>query len=213
MPIEGGITTYALTKDSQRSVSEQLELLAQQKSDLSYSADPDGNSIVQDSDRYSGQIRTNPPFGIEDGVTIEVTLLFNRLSEKSKLISYLSFIMDIYGAIEPEYVFGCTETDLEAVSSDTVSRHPPIDADTFAEGRITRPEWLMIFPPAMVETYGRDWLLNLPADRTESLNDGGILVVATEDIAEYDRRFELVTHISESLEPLEDAFEARHAEL
>lgn len=71
----------------------------------------------------------------------------------------------------------------------------------------------MIFPPAMVETYGRDWLLNLPADRTESLNDGGILVVATEDIAEYDRRFELVTHISESLEPLKDAFEARHAEL
>jgi len=82
----------------------------------------------------------------------------------------------------------------------------PVTDESLANNRINLPTWLMMFPPAMVEEYGREWLLNLPAERIEELDDGGIMVITTDEFADIETGTELTVHVQDAKEPLEAAF-------
>ncbi|MUV90714.1 hypothetical protein GJ629_13055 [Halapricum sp. CBA1109] len=83
----------------------------------------------------------------------------------------------------------------------------PISETTLDENRIHHPTWLMLFTPPMVEQYGEEWLLDLPADHIEELDDGSILLVVVSDISEYQSDTEIAEYLNDRMEPLEDAFE------
>lgn len=108
----------------------------------------------------------------------------------------------IYEATEPAYAYGILRAAIEW--SDMYLKSPTT-SEALAKNRIVCPRWLMLFTPEMVDEYGREWLLDLPADRFDELHDGGLLVVSTErlvtdpediggfsdDMAEMDRAFGL----------------------
>lgn len=70
----------------------------------------------------------------------------------------------------------------------------------------------MLFPPEMVETYGREWLLNLPADRVEELDDGAVMIVTTDAIPKYDSDIDISELVNDSVKPIETAFDQRSSE-
>jgi len=109
----------------------------------------------------------------------------------------------VYEATKPEYALGMVSYQYEALG---IEFPQPISEQGLANGRIDSPTWLMIFTPEMVDEYGREWLLNLPADRIEELDDGTILVCTTtrpdgtESHDAWEQKFQ------DPLESLEDAF-------
>jgi hypothetical protein len=58
---------------------------------------------------------------------------------------------------------------------------PPFIAESLANDRYEYLSWLTVFSPPVVETYGRETLLEAPAYHVEELADGSILVVVTKD--------------------------------
>lgn len=62
---------------------------------------------------------------------------------------------------------------------------PPITAESLANDRLRYLPWLAVFPPAMVESYGRETLLSAPAWKVEELDDGAILIVCHDDIDDW----------------------------
>ncbi|QPV61593.1 hypothetical protein I7X12_12570 [Halosimplex litoreum] len=59
---------------------------------------------------------------------------------------------------------------------------PPITAESVANGQLTYLPWLTIFPPRMVESYGKETILSALAWHVETLDDGSILVVCHNDM-------------------------------
>lgn len=76
----------------------------------------------------------------------------------------------------PRFVYGVTDLHKELLGNDLPL---PVTAESLAANEIEYATWLMVFPPAMVETYGRDQLLSAPAWHTEELDDGAVLIVST----------------------------------
>ncbi|ELZ08579.1 hypothetical protein C479_14608 [Halovivax asiaticus JCM 14624] len=85
----------------------------------------------------------------------------------------------------------------------------PVSDEALANNRIDHPTWLMLFPPEMVEGYGREWLLDLPAEHMEELDDGAIMVVATRAFPECETDMETVKLIDDAVTPLEESFQTR----
>jgi hypothetical protein len=65
------------------------------------------------------------------------------------------------------------------------SEIPPFTAESLAHDQYHHLSWLTIFTPPMVEHYGRETLLSAPAWKVEELEDGAILVVCHDDVAEW----------------------------
>lgn len=101
-------------------------------------------------------------------------------SASERLDAFLDIVRDIYlaGEHRPAFVFGVQHHMGEAISQ---IGEPPVDAESLADDRINYVVWLDVFPPALVERYGRETLLSAPAWRTEEWDDGSVLVVAYED--------------------------------
>ena len=114
-----------------------------------------------------------------------------------RLSEFIDLVTLVYNATDPLYVFGMLSYRLDAIG---VEVPPPISDEGLAEELINHPTWLMMFPPEMVETYGREWIENLPVDHVDSLDDGGLFVVATFDVTDS-------TLLYESMQALEQAFE------
>lgn len=89
------------------------------------------------------------------------------------LVTYIYTVSDL----RPEFVYGVTGLHQTLLAGNEVPL--PVTAESLAENRIGYATWLMLFPPAMVETYGRETLLEAPAWHVEELDDGGILLVST----------------------------------
>jgi hypothetical protein len=66
-------------------------------------------------------------------------------------------------------------------------RKPPITAESVANGQLTYLPWLTIFPPKMVEEYGRETILSAPAWHVEALDDGSILLVCHNSVDDWDQ--------------------------
>jgi hypothetical protein len=59
----------------------------------------------------------------------------------------------------------------------------PVTTAGLDDARIGYVGWFVVFPPAMVDRYGRDTLLSAPAARIEEYDDGAVLVAAYENPA------------------------------
>ena len=130
---------------------------------------------------------------------------------RERLDTVLSFVRQLYTETDPQYVFGIHNWRIEIVGKEFLDYGlpSPVTDDGLATDRIDYPTWLMVFPPAMVETYGREWLMDLPADRVEKLDDGAIMTVATKDIPDCESDVEISKMINEAMEPIETAFDER----
>ncbi|WP_435334877.1 hypothetical protein [Haloarchaeobius sp. TZWWS8] len=121
------------------------------------------------------------------GNIITLTIYCNELCSEigprvfNKTIEVVS---SIYEATLPKYVFGMHEWRMNNIESGGGTEEyqfpSPVSESGLENDRINHPSWLMLFPPEMVEEYGREWILNLPIERVEELGDGAILMVATE---------------------------------
>lgn len=122
----------------------------------------------------------------------------------------LELIETLVEHLDPLYVYGMHVGHIELVG---VDRTEPVTAESLADDRINSPTWLMLFPPAMVETYGREWLLDLPVPYAEELDDGAILILTMTDFGKFEYDVDMLEALWEARESLEETFEARHAEL
>lgn len=110
------------------------------------------------------------------------------------LIDLVTFL---YSATEekPRFAYGVTGLHQEHLAGNEMPL--PVTAESLSENRIEYATWLMLFPPAMVETYGRTTVLSAPVWETEELDDGAIIVVASSkpfvdaDMGRIDEHFDL----------------------
>lgn len=93
----------------------------------------------------------------------------------SDLIDFVTFVYSA-GTDRPRVVYGVTDLHEELLAGSEMPL--PVTGESLAENRIEYATWLMVFPPAMVETYGRETLLSAPAWYTDELDDGAIIVVS-----------------------------------
>lgn len=168
----------------------------------------DRNEIVVDTGKYTGRYTygTEDPL-VPDGYdTFGLSIGAKPLTrDQAHVENALTVIKTVYELTEPKYVFGMHIGAREVVGLDVGE---PVTAEDLADNRLTTPTTIMLFPPAMVDEYGRDWLLNLPAAHTEALDDGGVLVVGI-DFPDCETRKEMSDRLYEAYERLEEAFDHR----
>lgn len=200
---------FVYPKHSENIFSEVLDSI---RNEVDYSKQSNQRAILNDGGG-SLSIKQSHPYSC-DRIIINVTRLCNNLlfyQEDDLLCSTLSFVRLLYSNLTPEYVFGMHDWRIERIGKEH-SEHElpsPISDESLAADRIEHPTWLMVFPPRMVDTYGREWLLDLPAARTEEFDDGSIMIVATESFVACESDLEIAKTIDQALEPIEDAFEHR----
>lgn len=78
---------------------------------------------------------------------------------------------------EPRYVVGTDPNQLAALFG-TPSKPVDTTHDGVLDDRVEQLYWLQVVPESMVETVGRDALLDAPAWRVDELETGGVLLVA-----------------------------------
>ncbi len=141
-----------------------------------------------------------------DGLVLTMELNWERIGDGSEW-DHIDLVSLVYEATDPQYVLGMVSAQYEALG---VEMPEPIDEDRLANGRIEHPTWLMIFPPEMVEEYGREWVLNLPAERIDELDDGAILICATDQPTGNEGHDAWEQKFMEPMQKLEDAFAEKH---
>lgn len=131
---------------------------------------------------------------------------------QDRLKNSFGLVRRFYEEIDAQYVFGMHSERIETIglSENRNGILSPINEDSLAQNRIVASTWLMLFPPAMVEEYDREWLLDLPAARIDELDDGAIMIVATTDIFDAESDLEIANAVGDGLRPLEDAFAEKH---
>ena len=94
----------------------------------------------------------------------------------------IDLVAEIYLATEerPAFVYGMAKKMPEVLSD---LDDYPVDASQRGQAvtEINFLTWLSIFPPPLVDTYGRERLLSAPAWHVEELDDGSILLVEWAD--------------------------------
>jgi hypothetical protein len=105
------------------------------------------------------------PEGMDQG---DATL---ELAEMVKTLYLATGVSPLAAYTEPKWVIETIST-MEA---------PPFTAESLAKDRYEYLSWLTVFSPPMVETYGRETLLDAPAYHVEELADGSVLLVAVEN--------------------------------
>jgi len=85
-----------------------------------------------------------------------------------------------YEATDQTPLAAYAETPLHATAIGATG-NPPATAESLAHDEYEHLSWVTVFPPEMVDTYGRETLLTAPAWKTMELDDGAILLVAHED--------------------------------
>jgi hypothetical protein len=110
---------------------------------------------------------------------------FARLDEDEETTvveDTIDLVAEIYLATEtrPAFVYGMAKK-MPGVLSDLDDY--PVDASQRGQAvtEINFLTWLSIFPPPLVDTYGREELLSAPAWHVEELDDGSILLVEWAD--------------------------------
>ena len=85
-----------------------------------------------------------------------------------------------YKASEQRPLAGFAQTAFHRAAMDSTG-NTPFMAESLAHDEYEHLSWLTVFPPAMVETYGRERLLTTPAWKRMELDDGAVLLVTHED--------------------------------
>lgn len=101
-------------------------------------------------------------------------------SHHERLDALVEIVRDLYEASDPKpaFVYGLQHAADEALMW---ADEPPIDGEALSEDQINHAPWLSVFPPRLVETYGRETLLSAPVWRAEEWEDGAILLVQDDE--------------------------------
>lgn len=96
---------------------------------------------------------------------------------------YIDLFVDIYEELPERPAAGYLMDGDQSgglMDDDTYYYHP-VTRESLANDEFNDAAWVMLFPPAMVEQYGKRTLRNLSARRVEELDDGSFLIVAPGD--------------------------------
>lgn len=158
------------------------------------------------TESYSYSFRTTNGLYPEDREVIQLGLKPGRLVNAGEqyLTDTLEVVELLYGLSDPVYVYGMHSGSMDVVG---MEYEKPVTPETLAANRLNYPSWLMLFPPVMVEEYGRGWLLDLPVDRVEELDDGAILVVAKDDFTDCEIEADMMNQLYEMYQSLESVFD------
>ena len=132
---------------------------------------------------YPSDIRARPStVGEYPCIEVEMSGSAFDLWDESARQTVVDTISELYqaGPVRPRYVYAVDEGHAEIIREDGPAS-VPVASETFENDCIAAVSWLMLFPPTLVAAYGRDFLLDAPAWRTEELPDGAILIVACSD--------------------------------
>jgi hypothetical protein len=89
----------------------------------------------------------------------------------------IEFATIVYGLLDVNYSYGYSQ-----VGARQLNEHP--DRDALATGEIPFVDWLVILPPHLVDSLGREHVLDAPAWRAIELDDGSICLVSHENPTE-----------------------------
>lgn len=177
-----------------------------------YSATVFGESRRYGLEWFSGDI-SNLAYD-DEFVKLDLTcsVLFESETPSHQFRELFDLTRRFYRQIDAKYVFGMHSERMETIGlpENRNGIPSPISDESLAQNRIVGSTWLMLFPPVMVNEYGREWLLDLPAEQVDQLDDGAIMIVATTNIYDADSDLEIATAVSEGLRPLKDAFDEKH---
>lgn len=144
-----------------------------------------------------------------------LSIKVENLVPPDKREQILDIVFEVYDLTDASYVFGHHEFHEDGfyVLPDEEPASSPITGESLSANRIEYPTLLMLFPPAMVEEYGSDWLRDLPVARIEEGDDGSLLVMPIEDTSGWTDDQAILDALADGLEPLHEAFEDRHAQM
>jgi hypothetical protein len=89
----------------------------------------------------------------------------------------LGLIEEIYEAASPAPLYVYVLDHGQAAVTEAGERRP-VTEETILDDRINDVSWAMLFPPRLVDVYGEAFLRDAPAWRTDTLDDGGVMLVA-----------------------------------
>lgn len=155
-------------------------------------ADKVSTAVYHGGESYSGELRPSDSLGGSDTrtapaipslqlVLVAEELTWSEYPTTEMVERMLELVKAVYRATEtpPSYVYGLTPGHADIIRRG--DREHPVTEDDLEANRIRGPTWLMLFPPAIVETYGREFLLDAPVWRAEGLDDGAVLLVVVEN--------------------------------
>lgn len=99
---------------------------------------------------------------------------------KDALETVLEMVRIAYHAVD-DIAYGFGKTPGMSTQRSKGRLRLPVTATELAADEIEYAVWLMVFPPRMVESYGRTILTSAPAHHVEEFDDGGVLLVAGPD--------------------------------
>lgn len=158
--------------------------------DLEYSRDD--SYLLENGDLAAGlfyrppESEDTPPAEIPDlpfaGFDVQESYIEQAGNEdnEKQLEAFLELVRDLYHAGDDRPAFGY---GLQYHMGEGVWQigTPPVDGESLADDRVNYAVWLNVFPPRLVETYGRETLLSAPVWRAEEFEDGAILLVLDDE--------------------------------
>lgn len=96
--------------------------------------------------------------------------------------SVVDLALDLHSKMGTVYTYGFASYEQNPLADPDL--HP--DQESLRDGEVPDLHWLNVFPPSIVERFGRDVLLDAPAYRVEELADGSVLLVVQESPVEQD---------------------------
>lgn len=203
--------TFLLESTSAETAEQAVRDRVNTSTELRADTDHNDNLEIRTADNRF-RVQRDDTLDPHDQQTLMIPLRFDRLVrdvERAYLNDGTTVIKAVYEAVDPAYVLGMANSHMDLIGLDI---EDPITESGLHSNRINSPTWLMLFPPAMVETYGREWLLDLPVPHAEELDDGAILTLTMTDFGKFEYAVDMLEALWEARESLEETFEARHAE-
>ncbi|MUV90712.1 hypothetical protein GJ629_13045 [Halapricum sp. CBA1109] len=175
-------------------------------------------TVIGDSNKYGLDVYSKQAHNFahnNDLVALDFScsILFDEnCPTQQQLEETLDLVRQFYQCIDAEYVFGMHSERIETIGlpENRNGIPSPISDESLSQNHIDYPTWLMLFPPTMVEEYGREWLLELPAEHVEELDDGAILVVSTLELTDCETDIDIAETVAGSLDPIVSRFTDDH---
>lgn len=175
-----------------------------------------GVTIFGEAGKYTLTLYSSHNFAPDDDIVALdftcSTLLNGTSPTQQQLEETFELVRRFYQCIDAEYVFGMHSERIETIGlpENRNGIPSPISDESLSQNHIDYPTWLMVFPPVMVEAYGREWLLELPAEHVEELDGGAILVVSTLELTDCATDIDIAETVAGSLDPIVSRFTDDH---
>ena len=126
---------------------------------------------VSSSNRRSSVVLTVPVQALREGVKDHYSEDVTEIIEVVKTLYLATGVSPLAAHVAPAWLDNYIRRE----------DAPPFTAESLANDRYEYLSWLTVFSPPVVETYGRETLLDAPAYHVEELTDGSVLIITDED--------------------------------